>query len=198
MEGGCQVSCAEESKRVQDTRPADLVPISPLQRLASMKNLDVIAAELPRIGVSLGVQVGAGLGLLILIFGIHGAGVVGVTKLLRLEPSKLRAHRVDFEAFGLMLAVGLCLFALHLLEIFVFAFFYLFVGAIEGFEDALFISISAFTTLGSPDGNFPRDWRIVAALEGLVGFLLIGWSTAIFVTDMNRLLRERPSSTMDR
>ena len=31
---------------------------------------------------------------------------------------------------------------------------------------------------------------LVGAIEGLVGFLLIGWSTAVFVTDMNKLLRK--------
>ena len=38
--------------------------------------------------------------------------------------------------------------------------------------------------------GFPVEWRLVGALEGLIGFLLIGWSTAFFVTDMNRLLRQ--------
>lgn len=146
------------------------------------------------LGISLGLQLAFGLVLLLFIFAIHGAGIVGVTKLLHLEPAKLRAHRVDYKAFGLIMAIALTLFALHLIEITMFAAFYLAVGALEGFEEALFFSISAFTTLSGPGGDFPREWRIVAALEGLAGFLLIGWSTAVFVTDMNKLLRERPTS----
>ena len=33
------------------------------------------------------------------------------------------------------------------------------------------------------------DWRIVGAFEGLVGFLMIGWSAAVFVSDMEKVLR---------
>jgi hypothetical protein len=158
-----------------------------------MEKFDALAVHTTSLSISLGLQLLCGLGLLVLIFGIHGAGIVGVTKLLKLDPHKLRAHRVDFAAFGLMLTIALSLFALHLIEVLVFAFFYIAVDAVNGFEEALYVSINAFTTLGNPAGHFPRDWRIVAALEGLVGFLLIGWSTAIFVTDVNRLLRERPT-----
>ena len=40
-----------------------------------------------------------------------------------------------------------------------------------------------------PGFAFPPQWRLVGAVEALAGFLLIGWSTAVFVTDMNKLLR---------
>ena len=87
-------------------------------------------------------------------------------------------------------AVALLLFALHVAEIALFALFYLAVGAAGDFEQALFSSASAYTTLGEPQADFPREWRLLGALEGLTGFLLLGWSTAFFVTDMNRLLRQ--------
>ena len=157
-----------------------------------MESLNSVTGEEIGAGISLGLQLFSGLLLLIVIFSIHGAGIVGATKLLRLEDSKLRAHRVDIKAFGILIAIALTLFALHLLEVVVFALFYMSVGALGEFEEALFFSISAFTTLGHPELGFPDDWRIVAALEGLVGFLLIGWSTAVFITDMNKLLRETP------
>lgn len=158
-----------------------------------MNEIDAFAVHHASLGISLGLQLICALALLVLTFGIHGAGVVGVTKLLELDPKKLRAHRINPAAFGLMLAIALSLLVLHLLEILVFTLFYIEVGAIKGFEAALYTSINAFTTLGNPDASFPRQWRIIAALEGLAGFLLIGWSTAIFVSDVNRLLRERPS-----
>jgi hypothetical protein len=82
------------------------------------------------------------------------------------------------------------LFSLHVIEIALFAGFYLFVGALPHIELALFFSASAYSTLASPEADFPQAWRLVAALEGLTGFLMIGWSTAFFVTDMNKLLRD--------
>jgi hypothetical protein len=87
-------------------------------------------------------------------------------------------------------AVALLLFALHVTEIALFGLFYLAVGAVPDLEQALFYSASAYATLGHPAMNFPLEWRLVGALEGLAGFLLLGWSTAFFVTDMNKLLRQ--------
>lgn len=128
--------------------------------------------------------------LVILMTLVHGLGVVLVTKLLKLEDDALRAHRLDAGAFALLTSMALSLFALHTLEIGLFALFYLAVGAISGLEQALYFSTSAYATLGHPDIAFPTQWRLVGAVEGLAGFVLIGWSTAVFVTDMNKLLRK--------
>ena len=122
---------------------------------------------------------------------IHGAGIVGATRLLRLEDRTLRAHRVGGKAFRLLISIALCIFALHLLEIATFALFYLAVDALPTVEAALYFSMSAYATLGHPDLNFPDDWRLVGAVEGLIGFLLIGWSTAVFIADMNKVIREQ-------
>lgn len=140
--------------------------------------------------MQLGTQILAAFLLVVLMVVIHGLGVVWVTKLLRLEDSALRAHQLDYRAFGLLTSMALSLFALHALEIALFGLFYLQVGAIETVEEALYFSASSYATLGHPDIDFPAQWRLVGALEGLVGFLLLGWSTAVFVTDMNKLLRK--------
>jgi len=128
--------------------------------------------------------------LILLVTLMHGFGVVLLTKLLRLEDSHLRAHRLDFRAFGILTTMALSLFVLHALEIALFGFFYLETGAIDTLEEALYFSASSYATLGHPDINFPDQWRLLGAIEGLAGFILIGWSTAVFVTDMNKLLRK--------
>ena len=140
--------------------------------------------------MGLGTQILAGIALVIVMTLVHGLGVVGITKLLRLEDEALKAHRLDGRAFGLLTTMVLTLFALHALEIALFAGFYLIVGALHTVEEALYFSASAYATLGHPDLDFPDRWRLIGALEGLVGFLLLGWSTAVFVTDMNKLLRK--------
>ena len=120
----------------------------------------------------------------------HGAGVVAIAHVLRLDGERPRRRRLRLEAIPVLSAVALLLFALHSFEIFLFAGFYLAVGAFAGLEEALFFSTTAYATLSQPASGFPVEWRLVGAMEGLIGFLLIGWSTAFFVTDMNRLLRE--------
>jgi hypothetical protein len=138
----------------------------------------------------LGTQLFVAALLILLVTLMHGFGVVLVTKLLRLEDAHLRAHRLDFRAFGILTSMALSLFALHALEIAMFGLFYLASGAIGTLEEALYFSASSYVTLGHPDIPFPDHWRLLGAIEGLAGFLLIGWSTAVFVTDMNKLLRK--------
>jgi hypothetical protein len=140
--------------------------------------------------MQLGTQVLACLFLVVVMTLVHGAGVVLVTRLLRLEDAALRAHRLDIGAFALLTSMALILFVLHALEILLFACFYLWIAAMPALEEALYFSASTYATLGHPDVPFPAQWRLVGAIEGLVGFLLIGWSTAVFVTDMNKLLRK--------
>jgi hypothetical protein len=140
--------------------------------------------------MSLGIQLAVATLLVCLNATIHAVGVVAITRMLRLDGDKLRAHRVDHSAVMLSVVMALALFALHIFEIWVFAAFYLAIGAIDQLEPALYFSASAYTTLGTPDPHFPHEWRLIGAIEGLVGFLLIGWSTGVFISDMNKLLRE--------
>ncbi len=139
----------------------------------------------------LGAQLAASAGLVCLMALIHAMGVVAISHFFGLNERTLRAHRVDLSAMMLLVGVALSLFVLHIVEIGLFAGFYMFVGAIDEIEPALFFSASAYATLGQPEIAFPAHWRLVGAIEGLVGFLLIGWSTAIFFADMNKLLRDK-------
>ncbi|MGE3396440.1 MAG: two pore domain potassium channel family protein, partial [Sphingomonas sp.] len=118
--------------------------------------------------MQLGVQIAVGYLLVILMTLIHAAGIVAITKLLKLEDSTLRRHRLDFGAFALLTSMALSLFALHTLEIGLFALFYLAVGAFREIEPALYFSTESYTTLG-PGIQLPIQWRLVGAVEGLAG-----------------------------
>jgi hypothetical protein len=61
----------------------------------------------------------------------------------------------------------------------------------------LFFSASAYSTLANTVEGFPDRWRLIGAIEGLVGFLLIGWSTAVFVADMDTLFRKKRAKPPD-
>lgn len=135
------------------------------------------------------IQLAASAGLVLMMIVIHGLGLLAIAKGLRLRKERLEERELDVGALILMGAVGMSIFALHTFEIWVFAAFYMVVGAIDGLNDALYYSASAYATLGRPADFFPEKWRLIGALEALVGFVLIGWSTAFIVTTMNRLRR---------
>lgn len=89
--------------------------------------------------------------------------------------------------FWLIIVIALSLFLVHIAEIWLFAAFYVAVGSVGGFEEALYVSASAYTTAGNGIEKLGHDWRLLGASEALAGFLLIGWSTAYLVQKLRRL-----------
>ncbi|HET9356447.1 MAG TPA: ion channel [Sphingomicrobium sp.] len=136
--------------------------------------------------LALGLQLLISGGLVLVLTLVHSLGLLGVGKVLHLEPDVLRKRTVDLRGILTMSSLGTMLFAVHIFEIALFAWFYLAIGVFGEFEDALFFSASAYTTLGLT-ANFPEAWRLLGAVEALVGFVLIGWSTAFIISTLDKL-----------
>jgi hypothetical protein len=81
----------------------------------------------------------------------------------------------------------LALFVLHGLEIWTYAALYLSLGAVRDLASAVYFSTTTYATIGFSDAELSVDWRLVAAIEGMNGILLLGWSTAFFVAVVARL-----------
>ena len=117
---------------------------------------------------------------------VHSLGLLGIGKVLHLEPEALRKRSIDAKAIITMASLGLLIFALHIIEILLFAGFYLSIGALQDIDQAIYFSASAYTTLGLT-ASFPDEWQLIGAVEALIGFVLIGWSTAFMIGTLERL-----------
>jgi hypothetical protein len=73
------------------------------------------------------------------------------------------------------------------LESLLWAVAYLALGALRGFEEALYFSLVTFTTLGYGDRTLQEEWRILAALQAASGIIMFGWTTAIIVALIQRM-----------
>lgn len=82
-------------------------------------------------------------------------------------------------------------FAAHIAEIWVWAFFYLISGALPDFEEALYFSTATFTTVGFGDVVLDKTWRLVSSFQAANGFILFGWSTAFIFEVMSRIYSGR-------
>ena len=98
-------------------------------------------------------------------------------------------HRLSVRGVAMIMALVLGLFIVHGLEIWLYATLYLELGAIEGLRHAVYFSTQTYAAIGYSDEAIAHDWKLVAAIEGINGLLLIGWSTAFFVTIMGRFGR---------
>lgn len=128
--------------------------------------------------------------LLVIVTVIHGTGIGLMDRLLKTDKIDLTKLRLVQREVGVMIPMALCLLVLHVIEIFVFAFFYLATGDSKTLHEAIYHSGLAYTTMGVVEGGFTK-WLVLSTFEGLVGFLMIGWSSAVFVAEMDRLLRNR-------
>lgn len=91
--------------------------------------------------------------------------------------------------FMLLVVLFLFIFALHTIEMWVWALAYWFVGALPTLHDAIYFSVASYTTVGYGDVVLGPEWRTMGAAEAAVGVLLFGWSTALLFVVIQRLYR---------
>ena len=108
---------------------------------------------------------------------IHAFGTLAVQKQLRRAKAQSRAERP--HPFALLVLLFVLIFALHAFEVVVWAVAYWLIGALPTVEEAVYFSLSSYTTVGYGDVVLGLDWRILGAAEAAVGILLLGWSTAL-------------------
>lgn len=130
--------------------------------------------------------------MVILTVMVHGLGLVLLGRLLQDEVRDERVlHLPTLSRRALLstLVIVVALFALHGAEIWLYAFAYLSTGAIHNLETAIYFSTISYAGIGFSDHYINSHWRLVAGIEGINGSLLLGWSTAFFVTMVARLGR---------
>ena len=123
---------------------------------------------------------------------IHAIGLYSVARLLRLEDREEAAahiHPLSVRGFATTLVTILSLIALHGTEIWLYAVLYDWIGAVDGLRNAVYFSTVTYGAIGYDDAAMAEEWRLVSAIEGINGIILIGWSTAFFVMVVARMRR---------
>jgi hypothetical protein len=90
------------------------------------------------------------------------------------EVSIIRAVlRIDIV---ILLSIGATI-----IEAAIWAGSYIYLGALEKFEEALYFSIITYTTLGYGDIILDEQWRLLASIEATNGIIMFGWSTSLVI-----------------
>lgn len=121
---------------------------------------------------------------------IHGLGLFNLSRVLRTEAAIERLRHIrplSRRGAGFTLLIVLAMFMLHGIEIWAFALIYWFLGAVSGFEDALYFSTISYSTVGYNDTHILPEWRLLGAFESILGVFLLGWSTAFFFRMLGRI-----------
>ncbi len=102
--------------------------------------------------------------------------------------STLVATRFWRQTWRLIRIAG-WLILLHLIEVSLWALFYLWRGGISDMNSALYFSAVTYTTVGYGDLVLTREWRLASGVEALTGILMCGLSTAFFFAVVTRMYR---------
>ncbi|KQW82548.1 ion channel [Brevundimonas sp. Root1279] len=128
--------------------------------------------------------------MILMTVAVHGTGLVYMTSFLQwldrggfgVLPRSLRWRR------GILAGTtSVALTALHGLEIALYALLFYWLGAVPDPRDAIYFSAISYATIGYSGGLISESWRLLGAIEGVNGTLLMGWSVAFFVTVIARL-----------
>ena len=82
--------------------------------------------------------------------------------------------------------IVLVMFGASLIESLIWAGTFIFMGALENFEEAFYFSMVTFTTLGYGDVTLTDSYRLLASMEAANGIIIFGWSTAIIMAAVQR------------
>jgi hypothetical protein len=118
---------------------------------------------------------------------LHFWGMLGLTWLLQGSSTHLRPHQSRRRQASLILLVVFGIFALHTVEIWLYAILYRGLNETSGFDAALYFATITFVSLGSGDVLLSDQWRLVGAIEAANGVILLGWSTAFLMSVTSRL-----------
>jgi len=109
---------------------------------------------------------------------------------------RLRAEK-GLEKAGIVTGVVLWFFLSICAQCWAWAMLFLFLGALETFEEALYFTTVTFTTLGYGDIVLREDWRLLGAFAAANGTIIIGWTTAMVFLTVQRVYGPRPGENSE-
>jgi Ion channel len=109
---------------------------------------------------------------------IHAAGL-GIV-LSRFSHSRVQLETRFWPITWLLIRITWWLIVIHMFEIAVWALFFWWQGCLPNAESSFYFSGVTYATIGYGDLVLPNEWRLFGPLEGLMGVLMCGLSTAFF------------------
>ena len=116
-----------------------------------------------------------------LTFLVHAIGLVALTRLMDHFASWSALEDRSWSKVPALLILASGVMILLCIEMALWAFCLVRVGAFGDFDTAFYFSTSAFATIGFGDVAPAHRWRLLASMEGVTGFVIIGWTAAYLV-----------------
>ena len=106
----------------------------------------------------------------------HGLGLALLARSVATEQQEEKVHHLpplSLRGAAFTLVTVLSLFVLHGAEIWGYAALYSLLGAFPQFEESLYFSTISYAAIGYGDAALPEQWRLLGAIEGINGVILL-------------------------
>jgi voltage-gated potassium channel len=121
---------------------------------------------------------------------IHAIGTLSLVRELGRRYADKEGDFRSSNPLRVLIGIVLVFFALHTIEIIVWACVYWFLlpaNSMGSFEEATYFSFITFTTLGYGDITLAQGWRLLGGIESLNGIILVGLTTAMLFAILSRM-----------
>ncbi|MDE2792854.1 MAG: potassium channel family protein [Paracoccaceae bacterium] len=142
-------------------------------------------------------QFGIGSALIVLSIVIHAVFMVFAARAVRRRGTWLRQPPALPKRAGILTAVSLWLMASMSVTVWIWAFYFLWVGALEDLETAIYFSLVSFTTLGFGDIVLAPPHRLLSGMLAANGLVLFGMTAAELLDLIRNLHAAKSDSSPD-
>ena len=121
---------------------------------------------------------------------LHGVGLLVVGRTLRrldVRDADASLNPLSWRGAAYTSVVVMGLLTLAGLEIWFYAFVFLGLDATATLRGSVYFSTITFAAIGYSDAALAAPWKLVGAIEGINGVLLLGWSVAFLVAELQRV-----------
>ena len=125
---------------------------------------------------------------------LHGCGVLVTLRSTGALKRRAGPAASGIAGIGVLIVASWMLVLLHLLEVVVWALFYLWTNALNSPDAnaslAYYFALMEYTTIGSAY-NLKLDWRLLEGMNGIAGLLTFAWSTGVLLTLAEEFQQQR-------
>ena len=119
--------------------------------------------------------------LVVITMAMHGVGMLAVLRISLAIKQWLGATKSLVLGLVPVILASWMIMLVHLIEVIVWALFFVWKGAFPNRSLAYYFSLNEYTTVGSAF-SLPTHWRLLEGMIATAGLLTFAWSTGILLT----------------
>lgn len=112
---------------------------------------------------------------------MHGLGMIWILHAIERLQKRYAANQSFAPGLGLVILASWMIILVHLIEVILWAGFFLWQGALPNPSIACYFSLMQYTTVGSSI-DLPLEWRLLQGMISIAGLMTFAWSTAVLLT----------------